>query len=69
MLQTVLFPDERVDDALGAAYCAATAPALRRAEGITLTPEWLVHCMVEHMARNGPVDTVVDAGAGAAGPS
>ena len=64
MLQTPLFADERVDDALGAAFCARTAPDLRRNEGITLTPEWLVDRMIERVASGGAVDTVVDAGAG-----
>lgn len=64
MLQTPLFVDERVDDTLGAAFCAATAPELRRNEGITLTPEWLVARMIARAAASGPFDTVVDAGAG-----
>lgn len=64
MLQAPLFADEQVDDALGAAFCAATAPELRRDEGITLTPEWLVARMIERAAAAGRFDTIVDAGAG-----
>ena len=64
MLQAPLFADAQVDDALGAAFCAATAPELRRDEGITLTPEWLVTRMIERAAAAGRFDTIVDAGAG-----
>ena len=64
MLQTPLFIESGLDDALGAAFCAATASELRRNEGITLTPEWLVDRMVERAALAGAFDTVVDAGAG-----
>ncbi|MDP1648819.1 MAG: methyltransferase [Rubrivivax sp.] len=64
MLQAALFPDHCVDDALGAAFCEGTSPALRRSEGITLTPEWLVDAMVDRVAGWEGVQTVVDAGAG-----
>ena len=67
MLQAALFPAESAadaDDKLGAAFCAATSPELRRGEGITLTPEWLVQRMIERCAAAGDFSTVVDAGAG-----
>lgn len=64
MLQPSLFAGAVEDDELGAAFCASTAPALRRNEGITLTPQWLVDRMIERAASVGAFDTVVDAGAG-----
>lgn len=54
-------------DVLGDAYCRARSAEHRRAEGITLTPDWLVALMVERLRaldRAAPVTTVVDAGAG-----
>lgn len=48
----------------GDRYCARVSADTRRAEGITLTPDWLVDRMVEQARRAGDFDTIVDAGAG-----
>ena len=52
-------PDAAADD-----YCVRVPAALRRGEGITFTPLWLVDRMVGHSAQMGPFDTIVDPGAG-----
>jgi hypothetical protein len=51
-------------DAEGDAYCASVPAEARRAEGITLTPHWLVDRMIDQAAAAGRFDTVVDPGAG-----
>ena len=51
------------NDPLGAAYCLAHDALERRASGITLTPEWLVACMLAS-ADAQAYDTIVDCGAG-----
>lgn len=50
-------------DPLGDAYCLAHAATERRASGITLTPEWLVACMLAS-ADAQAYDAIVDCGAG-----
>lgn len=50
-------------DALGDAYCRANDAQSRRAQGITLTPAWLVERMLDEVAGDG-FDTIVDCGAG-----
>ena len=51
------------NDPLGDAYCRAHDALERRASGITLTPEWLVACMLA--SADAPAyDTIVDCGAG-----
>ena len=50
-------------DALGEAYCLANDAQTRRAEGITLTPAWLVERMLDEVAGDG-FETIVDCGAG-----
>lgn len=45
-------------------HCAALAPDVRRAQGLTLTPHWLIELMLDHAAASGSFDTIVDAGAG-----
>lgn len=45
-------------------HCAGLAPEARRAQGITLTPHWLIELMLDHAAASGSFDTIVDAGAG-----
>lgn len=51
------------NDPLGHAYCQAHDALARRASGITLTPEWLVTCMLSS-AEAQAYDTIVDCGAG-----
>ena len=51
------------NDPLGVAYCLAHDALERRASGITLTPEWLVACMLAS-AEAQAYDTIVDCGAG-----
>ena len=67
MPQLALFANQAdVDagfDTLGDAYCLANDAQSRRAQGITLTPSWLVERMVDEVAGDG-FDTIVDCGAG-----
>ncbi len=51
------------NDPLGDAYCLAHDALERRASGITLTPDWLVACMLAS-ADAQAYDTIVDCGAG-----
>lgn len=51
------------NDPLGVAYCLAHDALERRASGITLTPEWLVACMLAS-AKAQTYDSIVDCGAG-----
>ena len=51
------------NDPLGDAYCLAHDAPERRASGITLTPDWLVACMLAS-ADAQAYDTIVDCGAG-----
>ncbi len=62
--QAELFEGPAADDALGIAYSLANTPQERRQHGITLTPAWLVDCMLDLAASRGSFDTVVDCGAG-----
>ncbi len=64
LAQADLFDAVAADDALGEAYSNANTPQARRADGITLTPPWLVERMLELAASRGGFDTVVDCGAG-----
>ena len=50
-------------DPLGEAYCLAHDATARRASGITLTPDWLVACILAR-ADAQAYDTIVDCGAG-----
>ena len=50
-------------DGLGEAFCLANDAPSRRAEGITLTPAWLVERMLDEVASDG-FETIVDCGAG-----
>ena len=50
-------------DGVGEAYCLANDAQTRRAEGITLTPAWLVERMLDEVASDG-FDAIVDCGAG-----
>ena len=50
-------------DPLGDAYCLAHDALARRQSGITLTPDWLVDCMLLR-AEAQAYDTIVDCGAG-----
>lgn len=63
--QLALFQCERDvrEDALGDAYCIANDSRSRRADGITLTPAWLVERMLDEVADQS-FETVVDCGAG-----
>ena len=54
---------QALSDPLGEAYCLAHDALERRASGITLTPEWLVACMLAS-ADAQVYDTIVDCGAG-----
>ena len=63
-LTSDLFDPVSVYDAAGAAVCQRMTGEQRRQQGITLTPEWLVDLMLERLARQGPFDNIVDAGAG-----
>ena len=49
-------------DPYGAAFCAENSPTERRSQGITLTPEWLVHRMVDLANSLGEFDRVIDPG-------
>ena len=51
------------DDTLGDDFCREHGPDERRASGITLTPPWLVECMLQ-AADASAFDTIVDCGAG-----
>ena len=46
-LQADLFDPPTADDALGEAYSLANTPEDRRVHGITLTPAWLVDCLLD----------------------
>ena len=61
--QIELFDPSAVSDALGAAWCVQNDAASRRAQGITLTPPWLVERMLDEVIDT-PYDTNVDCGAG-----
>ena len=50
-------------DPIGDAYCRANDALARRASGITLTPDWLVACMLAS-ADAQAYHTIVDCGAG-----
>lgn len=52
------------DDVLGNVFSEANSPQVRRADGITLTPPWLVQRMLDLAASRGGFDTIVDCGAG-----
>lgn len=52
------------DDPLGAAYSRIRSSALRREEGITLTPESVIDLMIELAVRCKEPRRIVDAGAG-----
>lgn len=65
LMQPDLFEvDERLSDPQADDYCTRVPAALRRGEGITFTPEWLVDRMLDHCAQLGDFDTIVDPGAG-----
>ena len=61
--QRALFDADPSRDALGDAYCADHDAQSRRAQGITLTPAWLVERMLDEVCGDG-FDTIVDCGAG-----
>lgn len=61
--QPDLFGMADVYDALGDAFCIENDAASRRGEGITLTPRWLVDCMLNSVGH-GEFETIVDCGAG-----
>lgn len=61
--QLALFGGDVFDDAVGAAYCVENDAQARRAQGITLTPEWLVDRMLDEVSGDA-FDTIVDCGAG-----
>ena len=61
--QVDLFERYSGSDAPGDDYCLRNDSVSRRAEGITLTPAWLVECMLDEMAGQR-YDTIVDCGAG-----
>ena len=62
--QLALFPAAEVFDAAGLALCESLDAEFRRAQGITLTPGWLVDLMLQRLAAAGPFRTIVDPGAG-----
>lgn len=62
--QLALFPASEVFDAAGLALCESLDAEFRRAQGITLTPSWLVELMLQRLAASGPFQTIVDPGAG-----
>ena len=62
--QLALFPAAEVFDAAGLALCESLDAEFRRAQGITLTPGWLVDLMLQRLAAAGPFQTIVDPGAG-----
>ena len=62
--QLALFPASEVFDAAGLALCESLDAEFRRAQGITLTPGWLVELMLQRLAAAGPFQTIVDPGAG-----
>ena len=62
--QLALFPAAEVFDAAGLALCESLDAEFRRAQGITLTPGWLVVLMLQRLAAAGPFQTIVDPGAG-----
>ncbi len=59
-----LFGETQTYDAAGAAVCLEMDNEVRRQQGITLTPEWLVDLMLQRLTRHGTFDNIVDAGAG-----
>ena len=67
-VQTELFETVAVSvicsDVTGDDYCSRVPAEVRRAEGITFTPHWLVERMLDQTASSGPFDTVIDPGAG-----
>ena len=62
--QLALFPTPEVFDTAGRALCESLDAEFRRAQGITLTPSWLVELMLQRVAAAGPFQTIVDPGAG-----
>ena len=62
--QLALFPAAEVFDAAGLVLCESLDAEFRRAQGITLTPGWLVVLMLQRLAAAGPFQTIVDPGAG-----
>ena len=62
--QLALFPTPEVFDTAGRALCESLDAEFRRAQGITLTPNWLVDLMLQRLAAAGPFQTIVDPGAG-----
>jgi hypothetical protein len=53
-------------DPLGECFCRAFSSKVRRPLGATYTPEAIVRKMVEAVLNRGPVDVVIDPGAGSA---
>ncbi len=62
--QLALFPARESFDAQGVAACESLGAESRRAQGVTLTPKWLVDLMLERVAAAGDFQTIVDPGAG-----
>ena len=65
--QAELFASSRHDigaDGDAAAFLAETTVELRRSQGITFTPAWLIERMLDRAEALGSFDTIVDAGAG-----